>query len=217
MRHGLRTTAVAVGACAVLSGCFGSSSPEPTAAHAHHHKSHGSTPSTSTTTAPTISPSTSGAPVPRVLRFDQPSNSEHSRECFNVSADGPTDYVYFPVLVRSSTVVDLDTAGTAHSAGVRDVASWIATAPDPADHGVIPGWPADPAVSKSKALNWSQRVPAAGAALQPDTAWYSVFVHVVVDTTQLPAHIGGLVLSYHDATGAGAVKWVDHITFAAAC
>jgi hypothetical protein len=217
MSRGVRTTAVAVGACVLLSGCFGSSSPEPTASHTHHHKSHGSTPSTTITSEPTVSPSTSGAPVPRALLFDQPSNSEHSHECFNVSVDGPTDYVYFPVLVRSSTVVDVDTVGTVHSAAVRDVASWVAPAPDPADHGVIPGWPADPAVSRSKALNWSQRVPAAGAALQPQTHWYSVFVHVAVDTAGLPARIDGLVLTYHDAAGAGSVKWVDHITFAAKC
>jgi hypothetical protein len=217
MSHGLRTTAVAAVACALLSGCFGSSSPEPTATHSHHHTPSGTPTSTETTTAPTVAPSTSGAPVSRALHFDQPSNGEHSRECFNVSADGPTDYVYFPVLVRSSTVVDLDTAGTTHSAGVRDVASWVAPAPDPADHGVIPGWPADPAVTRSKALNWSHRVPAAGAALQPETQWYSVFVHVAVDTAMLPARIDGLVLSYHDAAGAGSVKWVDHITFQAEC
>ena len=38
MRHRVRAGVVAVGACLLLSGCFGSSSPEPTAAHTRSHR-----------------------------------------------------------------------------------------------------------------------------------------------------------------------------------
>jgi hypothetical protein len=220
MRHGLRTTAVAVGACALLSGCFGSSSPEPTAAHTRHHTSRGSTPTSEATTEPTTPPTsepttgtTGGVVGP--LSFSPKSDGRHSHTCYTISGSDPVDYVYYPVLVRASTAVTLTTAAVTYADGVQVAGAWVAPSTATRGTGTVEGWPATD-VTQDPNVQWSRRVPAAGADLTPGT-WYNVFLHLRVYPDALPLATDGVVLTFTDTSGTHDVTWVDHLTFKTSC
>ena len=219
MRHAWRTTAVGVGVCALLSGCFGSSSPEPTAAHSHRHRSPGtsqsteatSPPTTDPTTEPTTTPTTSGA----ALAFFPKSDGRHSHVCYTISGSTPVDYVYYPVLFRATSATVLTSAAVTYADGVQVAGAWIAPSTPTRGSGMVQGWPpsdlaADPSVQ------WSQRVPAAGATLTPGT-WYNVFLHLRVYPDALPLATSGVVLDFTDTDGSRQGTWVDHLSFKTKC
>jgi hypothetical protein len=224
MRHGLRSTVVAVAACALLSGCFGSSSPEPTAAHSGPHKSRASTPVTDATSpvtspatsVPTTAPTTgsSGGVVP--LQFFPKSDGRHSHICYTISGSDPVDFVYYPVVVEPSVAVTLTTAAVTYADGVQVAGAWVAPSAPTRGTGTVQEWPAGPDVTQSASVQWSKRVPAAGASLTPGT-WYNVFLHLRVYPDALPLATDGVVLTFTDSSGAHDVTWVDHLTFKTSC
>jgi hypothetical protein len=151
-----------------------------------------------------------------VLRFIPRSDGPHSHTCFAITGKDPVDYVYYPVKVKASTPVTLDSAAVTYADGVQVAGSWVAPGTATAATGIVPGWPADPIVAQDNSLQWSKRVPAAGATLDPAT-WYSVFLHLRVYPDALPLHTSGVVLTFHDASGSQTVTWVDHLAFQKAC
>jgi hypothetical protein len=220
MRHGLRTTAVAVGACALLSGCFGSSSPEPTASHSRTHVSRSTSPSTEATTTPTSEPTTAPTSevtaAPAGFAFLPHSNGPHSHNCFNISGSRPVDFFYYPVVVKPATAVTLTTAAVTYADGVQVAGSWVAPAAPTRGTGIVVGTSDWSTVTQGTSIQWSQRVPAAGAPLTPGT-WYNVVLHLKVYPDALPLATSGVVLTYTDTGGSHQVTWVDHLTFKTAC
>jgi hypothetical protein len=222
MRHGLGSALVAAGACALLSGCFGSSSPEPTASHSH--RSHGSRPTDPTspvtsppTTEPTTAPTSgSSTGTTTVLRFIPRSDGRHSHTCYTISDSAPVDYVYYPVMVKAATSLRLASAAVTYADGVQVAGSWVAPAAPAQGTGTVEGWPAPRILTQSTSVQWSKRVPAAGATLTPGT-WYNVFLHLRVYPDSLPLATDGVVLTFTDAGGDEKVTWVDHLTFKTRC
>ncbi|WP_151084653.1 hypothetical protein [Nocardioides cynanchi] len=221
MRHGLRTTALAVGACALLSGCFGSSSPEPTAQHSRTHASHSTSPSTEATSPattpatsePTSAPTTGSTPT---LAFFPRSNGPHSHNCFNVTGSTPVDFYYYPVVVTPSTAVTLSKAAVTYADGVQVVGAWVAPAAPVRGTGIVVGATDWSTVTQGTSIQWSQRVSAAGAGLVAGTS-YNVFLHLRVYPDALPLATRGVVLTLTDAGGTHDVTWVDHLSFKTAC
>jgi hypothetical protein len=221
-RH--RWTAVigSVASCALLAGCFGSGDSQPTAAHHTRHHSRATQPTQPTqATAPTTtigtSPTTS-APVTSLLRFSPPSNGKHSHACLALHAgDDPAEFLYYPVLVKATSAVDLDSVTTVHTDGVVVAGSWVAPAPQTPSTGTLPGWPPAKIFTQSSSVQWSQRVAAAGAALDPAQGWYNVFLRIQVDPTPGDSTMSGVQLTYHDASGSHTDTWVDHVTFSMSC
>jgi hypothetical protein len=217
MRQGLRTTAVAVGACALLSGCFGSTSPEPTASHSRTHSSHSTSPSTEPTTPPTTAPSTEPTTAPTTstgsgFTFYPQSNGPHSHNCLNITGNKPVDFFDYPVVVTPATAVTLTAAAVTYADGVQVAGAWVA----PATSTQLVGLDSWPPPSNVTGLNWSQRVPAAGAALGPGTS-YNVLLHLRVYPDALPLATSGVVLTYTDSGGSHDVTWVTHLSFKRAC
>jgi hypothetical protein len=227
MRHGVRTAVVAVGACTLLSGCFGSSSPEPTSAHTGSHQpgrsdspsdTPSSTPTSPATSEPTTAPtsgSTSG--TTSVLGFDPKSNGRHSHTCLAITGTDPVDYVYYPVMVKASSPVTLDSASVTYADGVQVAGSWVAPAAPTGGTGIVEGWPAPAILVQGSSVQWKKRVPVAGASLEPDIGWYNVFLHLRVYPDALPLKTDGVVLTYHDSAGDDTVTWVDHLSFQTKC
>lgn len=206
-------------ACTLLSGCFGSGSPEPTAAHRtrHPHPSSSSTPaespSTSAPTAPTSSPATQAA----LLAFSPRSGGKHTDDCQRlVPGDDPAEFLYFPVLVKAPGAVTVDSVGTDHTQGVVDAGAWVAPATSSPQTGTFKGWPPSTIVTQSSQLQWAQRVPAAGATLSAGQ-WYNVFLHLRVDPTPGDSAAHGIVLTYHDASGSHTDTWRATTTFSMSC
>lgn len=224
MRHGLRTTALAVAVCALLSGCFGSSSPEPTAAHSQRHRSPGSTSPTEATSPPTTPPtseptttttgSTGEASLP--LRFFPRSNGPHSHSCYTITGSTPVDFVYYPVVVKASAAVQLTTAKVTYADGVQVAGAWVAPSAPTRGTGTVQEWPAGPDLTENPNVRWGERMPAAGASLTPGT-WYNVFLHLRVYPDALPLATSGVVLTFTDTSGSHDVTWVDHLAFKTAC
>ena len=220
MRHGLSTAAVAVGACALLSGCFGSGSATPTAAHTHHQKSHGSGPSTDTTSPttsePTTAPTTGSTGSVLPVSFRPKSDGRHSHTCYTIHGSDPVDYVYYPVMVRAASSVHLSTAAVTYADGVQVAGAWVAPSAPTQGTGTVEGWPAPAILTQSTSVQWSRRVPAAGATLTPGT-WYNVFLHLRVYPDALPLATDGVALTFTAAGGDYSVTWVDHVTFQTKC
>jgi hypothetical protein len=120
------------------------------------------------------------------------------------------------VIVTVASLVDLDSVSIVHTAGVSVAGAWVAPAPADAGTGLVAGWPPPSILTQSNTVQWSKRVTAAGAALEPGGS-YNVFLHLVVDPAQLPAKTTGVVFTYHDQSGPGSATWVDHITFKPSC
>ena len=219
-----------VGACLLLSGCFGSSSPEPTAAHTRTSgpSSTGSpsgtptspstpAPTTAPTTAPTAAPTTGSTAATAALSFTPKSDGRHSHTCFAISGSDPVDYVYYPVMVKASSPTTLDSAAVTYADGVQVAGAWVAPAASTGGTGVVEGWPAPAILTQGSSIQWNKRVPAAGAALDPATGWYNVFLHLRVYPDALPLHTDGVVLTYHETGSPQTVTWVDHLTFRTKC
>ncbi len=128
------------------------------------------------------------------------------------------DYVYYPVLIKTSAPVTLDEASVTYADGVQVKGAWVAPSPPYAGYGLIKGWPAPKILTQSPNVQWSKRVPAAGAALDPVVRSYNVFLHLTVYPDALPLTTDGVALTFHEGGGAGqSVTWVDHLTFRASC
>jgi hypothetical protein len=224
MRLGLRTTAVSAAVGILLSGCFGSGSPTPTATHTGSHKSHGSVPSTGstsqpttpstsepTTTPPTTGPSGTSGP----LSFSPRSDGRHSHTCYTITGNDPVDFVYYPVMVKAASSVRLTTAAVTYADGVQVAGAWVAPGAPTHGTGTVQGWPAPSILTQSTSVQWSKRVPAAGASLAPGT-WYNVFLHLRVYPDALPLATDGVDLTF-TAAGDHSVRWVDHVAFQRKC
>jgi hypothetical protein len=227
MRHGLRTTALAVGACALLAACFGSGSPTPTAARTHSNRSHGSTPSTdptsqgtpptsAPTTEPTTSPTTGPTSSSLPLAFSPKSDGRHSHTCYTITGSDPVDFVYYPVMVKAPTPLRLTTAAVTYADGVQVAGAWVAPSAPTHGTGTVEGWPAPAILTRSTSVQWSKRVPAAGATLTPGT-WYNVFLHLRVYPDALPLATDGVDLRFTAGGSDNSVVWVDHLAFQTTC
>lgn len=225
MRHRHLSLAAALAATLLLGGCLGggSGSSSPQAGHTRHTEPTSPATSTETSSAPTTSAPTSTptstaptTPAKTALLFDPKSNGKHSHSCYTDTGNTTADYVYYPVIVKAGTLVDLDSISIVHTAGVTVAGAWVAPAPANAGTGLVAGWPPPSILTQSNTVQWSKRVTAAGAALEPG-GLYNVFLHLVVDPAQVPAKTTGIVFTYHDQAGAGSVTWVDHVTYKPSC
>ncbi|HET7430450.1 MAG TPA: hypothetical protein VFJ89_03005 [Nocardioides sp.] len=219
-RHRWTALVGTLAACALLSGCFGGDDTTPASTQpTRHHRPESSAPATESTapSEPTSSAPTTEPPATSVLRFSPKSGGKHTEDCQRlVPGDDPAEFLYFPVLVRASTAVDLDSVVTTHSTGVTDAGAWVAPATSSPQTGTFKGWPPSKLVTQSSQLQWSKRVPAAGATLQPG-AWYNVFLRLQVDPTPGDSTADGLALSYHDAGGDHTDTWKATTTFSMSC
>ena len=218
-----RLGTIAAWACALLaalSGCSDSGDDDPTAAPATRHRD---TPRSSS--APTDSPSTSpqtgstSPPAPRTaLRFSPKSGGKHLDDCqLLVPGDDPAEFLYYPVQLTADHRVEIDSIATGHTDGVVDAASWVAPSVSTTATGTVKGWPPGRIVTGDKNLQWSQRVAAIGAELDPVSGWYNVFLRIQVDPTPGDSAVKGIVFTYHDADGSHTETWVAHTTFSMDC
>ena len=97
---------------------------------------------------------------------------------------------------------------TAHTDGVSEAGSWVAPASATPETGTFKGWPPK-FVAQDPNLQWSKRVPAAGATLTGGTT-YNVFLRLQVDPTPGDSTVDGVVVGYHDASGSHTVTWIGH-------
>lgn len=226
----VRTGFVVAGACALLTGCFGTTSPEPTSSLPRHHPSPTqatlSTTDTSSPTSPPTSPATStptsSAPTTSgpasVLRFSPKSDGRHSHTCIAVAGSDPVDYVYYPVMVAASAPVTLDQVSVTYADGVQVAGAWVAPRASTGGTGIVEGWPAPSILTQSSSVQWSKRVTAAGVSLAPGAPSDTVFLHLRVYPDALPVTTDGVALTFHEATGGSAkTTWIDHLTFRATC
>jgi hypothetical protein len=218
-RHGWAAVIGSVAAITLLSGCFGSGSQEPTAVHRtkHHSKATEATSPTAPTSSPTGSSSPSAGSA--VLSFSPRSGGKHNDDCQRLQpGDDPAEFLYYPVLVKAPTTVTVETVTTDHTQGVVDAAAWVAPAGTTPETGTFKGWPPPKIVTGDPNLQWSKRVPAKGATLQPGV-FYNVFLRLQVDPTPGDSEVNGLQLTY-DADGASpgsSVEWIAHTTFSMSC
>jgi hypothetical protein len=224
MSHRRHTWAAVVGSLAaltLLSGCFGSDSREPTAAQPNRHHSRSIQPTTpteptTTSTSGTSSPPTTAAGPISLLRYNPKSGGKHLDDCQRLQpGDDPAEFVYYPVEVRASGAVSIDSIATEHTQGVVDAASWVAPAVSATATGTFKGWPPK-YVAQDSNLQWSKRVPAAGTTLEP-AGWYNVFLRLQVDPTPGDSAVKGLVFTYHDGDGSHTDTWVASTTFSMSC
>lgn len=215
------TGGLALVSCLLLSGCFGSGGGDqatPPQRHHHHAPSTSATPSSSSSTPTATTSATSSTAAPgSELRFSPRSDGRHNHECLQLHpGDDPAEFLYYPVLVKATSPVDVDSVSTQHSDGVVVAGSWVAPAPQTPSTGTLPGWP-PPKIFTSSGVEWRQRVTAAGATLDPSAGWYNVFLRIQVDPAAGDSTMTGVVVSYHDASGSHSDTWVDHVTFSMSC
>jgi len=214
-RHRWIALAGSLAACALLSGCFGSDSQEPTAAQGtRHHQGRDSSEPTEATSSPT----TDSTPSPTVrLVFSPRSGGKHLDDCQTlVPGDDPAEFLYYPVVVKSPTPVTLDSVTTDHTEGVVDAGAWVApTGPTP-ETGTFKGWPPPKIVTGDSNLEWSKRVSANGASLAPGTT-YNAFLRLQVDPTPGDSAVKGIVFAYHDGSGSHTDTWRATTTFSMSC
>jgi hypothetical protein len=200
---------------ALVSGCSAADSPEPTASHRTGH-SRGQ--ASSEPTASASSSSTPSTPPPTTaLSFSPRSGGKHLDECQRLEpGDDPAEFVYYPVLVTPAATVDLDSVTTDHTDGVVEAGSWVAPAGTTPETGTFKGWPPR-FLAQDPNLQWSKRVPAAGATLESGVT-YNVFLRLQVDPTPGDSEVDGLVLGYHDDNGSQAsATWKATTTFSMDC
>jgi hypothetical protein len=222
-RSGHRWTAVvgSVVACALLSGCFGSGS-EPTAAHGprHHRTGQSSAPTESpSTSSPTGSTSTPAGSA--VLSFSPKSGGKHLDECQTlVPGDDPAEFLYYPVVIKAASSLTLATVTTEHTQGVVDAGAWVAPTGPTQETGTFKGWPPPRIVTGDSNLEWTERVPANGATLQPGTS-YNVFLRLQVDPTPGDSQVTGLDFEFQHVESASSldlsVTWHAKTTFSMSC
>ena len=199
MLTGLRGLPVLLVTLSVVTGCGSSDSsggsPAPTAP---------------STTSMTPTPSAQ----PAVVRFDQPSDA--GRTCVIVSPADPTSsYVYYPVTVRSDQPIRLTGIGPSPDSDVDATGTWVAPRGRITAEGLIRGGTGSTFL-QSRNLRWGDRTKASGAALRAHRE-YTVFLQLRVPAGARPHHVGGLVVSYRDATGPGQATWVDDVDFRRHC
>ena len=214
-RHSWPALVVALAACTLLSGCFGSSAPQPTASH-HRRHHHPTSPSSSPTTAPTSSGPTSAPPAPAsVLTFSPTTGLKHP-DCEKLSPGAdPAEFLYYPVTIQASTPVHIDTIGTQNGAGVVNAGAWVSQTNTSLDTGTTP-WPPPSLIAQDPNLHWKQRMPATGATLAVGLT-YEVFIHLKVDPTVGTTKIKGVVVTYHDSSGSQVDTWPTKTTFSMSC
>jgi hypothetical protein len=194
---GVRSLLVALLALSVLAGC-------------------GSSDSSAGLPAPTEPATTPTAPTAQsaVVRFDQPSDA--GRTCVIVSPRDPTfSYVYFPVTVRSDQPIRLAGIGVSEDSDVNARGAWVAPRGRITDEGLIRGGTGSPHL-QSRNLRWDDRMKVSGAHLRARRE-YTVFLLLRVPAEGRLHHVGGLVVSYRDATGPAEATWVDDIDFRRHC
>jgi hypothetical protein len=200
---------------ALVSGCSSSDSKEPTVAHrTKHHRASESPEPTESTSSPTVH---SSPPTASLLRFSPRSGGKHLDDCQRLEpGDDPAEFLYYPVLVTPAAAVDLDGLATDHTDGVTEAGSWVAPAAATPETGTFKGWPPS-FVAHDSNLQWSKRVPAAGATLEAGVT-YNVFLHLQVDPTPGDSAVNGLVVTFHDASGTqAAATWRATTTFSMSC
>jgi hypothetical protein len=217
IRHRWTVAAAALALGALLGGCSGSGSSEPTASHrTGHHRGRGSSGPTEPTSVPTTNLTSS--PAAPVLRFSPKSGGKHLDDCQLLRpGDDPAEFLYYPVLVRVPTSATLDDVTTDHTQGVTEAGVWVAPAGATPETGTFKGWPPASIVTQDSNLNWKQRVQAAGAVLEPSTGWYNVFLRLEVDPTPGDSTVTGIELRYHDADGSYTAGWKATTTFSMSC
>jgi hypothetical protein len=135
-----------------------------------------------------------------------------------VPGDDPAEFLYYPVLVKTSSPVTLDTVAPDRAeGGVVTAAAWVAPAGPTPETGTFKGWPPPKIVTGDSNLQWSKRVPAAGAALDPATGFYNVFLRLQVDPTPGDSEVKGITFTFHDAGGGHTITWVAHTRFSMSC
>lgn len=205
-----------VAACALLSGCFGSGGSEPTAGHrtGHHRVQESSAPPESPPTSSSTTPSTSPTGP---LSFSPRSGGKHLDDCQTLQpGDDPAEFLYYPVVIKASSSVTLDTVATEHTQGVVDAGAWIApTGPTP-ETGTFKGWPPPKIVTGDSNLQWSQRSAAKGFTLAAGPT-YNVFLRLQVDPTPGDSKVEAIDFTYHDASGSQTVTWKATTTFSMSC
>lgn len=209
--------AVSLATCALLSGCFGSGGSTPTAAHHRHHRTpQSSSPADPSTSSSPSSPSTSASPASD-LKFSPRSGGKHLDDCQKLRpGDDPAEFLYYPVVVRATSAVHLDSITTAHTQGVVDAAAWVAPTGSTPETGTFKGWPPPSIVTQDPNLQWGKRMVAGGTTLAAGPS-YNVFLRVQVDPTPGDSTINGIQFGYHDDNGSHTDTWVIHTTFSMSC
>jgi hypothetical protein len=215
IRHGRPVAAAALALGALLAGCSSSDSTEPTASHGTGHHDPGQ--ESSEPTQETSSPTTGTSPPPSSLRFTPKSGGKHLDDCQRLEpGDDPAEFVYYPVVIAPSTEVDLDALTTVHSDGIVEAASWVAPVSATPETGTFKGWPPK-FVAQDPNLQWSRRVPAAGATLEAGAS-YNIFLRLQVDPTPGDSEVSGVVFTFHNAGGSQTtVTWKATTTFSMDC
>jgi hypothetical protein len=220
IRHRWTVFAASLALGTLLCGCSGSGSSEPTASHrTRHHRSQESSEPTEATTSPTQSSSPAVGFGP--LSFSPKSGGQHLEDCQRLQpGDDPAEFLYYPVVITSSSSVTLHTVATDHTQGVVDAGAWIApTGPTP-ETGTFKGWPPPKLVTSDSNLQWSKRVPAKGAKLEAGTS-YNVFLRLQVDPTPGDSKVNGIQFQYEDdqdpSTLGYSIVWGAKTTFSMSC
>jgi hypothetical protein len=214
-RHGWTTFAAVLAACALLSGCSGADDSQSSAAPPTQDQT--SQPGEPTDSPPTSSPTTPSTPPPVVLRFSPRSGGKHTDDCQRlVPGDDPAEFLYYPVLVKTPTSLTLDSLETEHTRGVVDAAAWVAPAGPTPETGTFKGWPPPKIVTGDSNLQWSKRVPAKGATLEPG-AFYNVFIRLQVDPTPGDSEVKGIQFGFHNEGGVHTITWLGQTTFSMSC
>ena len=111
----------------------------------------------------------------------------------------------------------LDSASVTYADGVQVAGSWVAPAASTGGTGIVDGWPAPAILVQGSSVQWTKRVPAAGATLDPATGWYNVFLHLRVYPDALPLRDRRRGPDLPRRGGDETVTWVDHLSFQAKC
>jgi hypothetical protein len=214
-RHSLSALATSLAACLLLAGCSSnadsSSSAAPPAPTSSAAATEPTTEPSPSRTAPASPPAAAG------LSFSPKSGGKHLDDCQRLEpGDDPAEFLYYPVLVKSPTAITLDSVQTDHTQGVVDAAAWVAPAGTTPETGTFKGWPPPKIVTGDPNLQWSKRVPAGGAALDPGVT-YNVFLRLQVDPTPGDSEVKGIRVAYQDAGTSRTVTWVAHTTFSMSC
>jgi hypothetical protein len=217
-RHSLSALSMSVAVCALLlSGCSANDSSSSVAA-GNPTPSESTSAPTEPTSEPTSSAPTSTPPATVAFTFSPRSGGKHLEDCQRlVPGDDPAEFLYYPVLVKTPTAVTLDSVETEHTQGVTDAAAWLAPAGSTPETGTFKGWPPPKIVTADPNLQWSKRVPAAGATIDPATGFYNVFIRLQVDPTPGDSAVTGITFAYHDPAGSHTVTWVARTTFSMSC
>jgi hypothetical protein len=216
MRHSRAPLVASLVACSLLSACSGSGSSASSATPPTPEQStSGSSAPTETPESP--SPAKTSTPAPVTLSFSPRSGGKHLEDCQRLEpGDDPAEFLFYPVLVKAPASVTLDGLTTEHSQGVVDAAAWVAPAGPTPETGTFKGWPPPKIVTGDSNLQWSRRVPAAGATLAPGTT-YNVFLRLQVDPTPGDSEVKGIRFTFHDTGGDHTITWVAHTTFSMSC